>query len=357
LVALSLAMLLSAQVSVLDAGEREFFALISDAPSEVTHHVTGAFHRHTDLAPILIAAEAIEGCSGSPVCLVLRVRAELSKRNASFLAVMSTSAGRTSAVLIDLDEALRCADGGGDDEAIAQCATDRALLATRLPEQIGEASAWVEALVGETFRPALEKAGHWEPYGSIDMTIDRSDALVSLDGKPLGRATGNARIESVRPGARKVELEHPEAQPFEAALEVRRGQVASIDVVLESNAGTHLARTLTLWSGVGIGAIGIGLSIWAAVASASARDHYCVGDECSGSDFSTIGDLTRTGDRLGRPEGGVLALPLGYSIAGAGAAFSLGALFIGEDEELPWIAWLVGVGVGGLAYGISAAVD
>jgi hypothetical protein len=47
--------------------------------------------------------------------------------------------------------------------------------------------------------------------------------------------------------------------------------------------------------------------------------------------------------------------PLGYSLAGTGAAWSAGALFT-EAGELPWIPWVVGLAAGAAAYGISAAV-
>ena len=100
--------------------------------------------------------------------------------------------------------------------------------------------------------------------------------------------------------------------------------------------------------------------IWAAVASASdsAVQSYCLEDDCPGSRFRTIAQLTgREGDHSGPPRGGVLALPLGYSITGAGAAFSLGALFFGDDGDLPWIAWIAGAAVGGLAYGFTALLD
>ena len=80
--------------------------------------------------------------------------------------------------------------------------------------------------------------------------------------------------------------------------------------------------------------------------------------ECSGKDFRTFAQLTgKEGDHTGPPRGGVLALPLSYSIALTGGLFSLGSLFFGGEEELPWIAWVAGIAAGGLAYGLSAALD
>jgi hypothetical protein len=353
LVALSLALIVAAQASVLDAGERESFALISDAPSQVIRHVSELFRRHTDLAPLEIPAESIEGCGGSPVCIALRARPQLGKRNASYLAVISNAAGRISAVLIDLDEALRCAD--------VDCAADRAVLATSLPQVVPDEAAarkYLDELVQASFRPVLEKSGHWEPYGSIEVTADREDAVISLDGKPLGSIRGTSRVEGVRPGARKLAFEHPEALPQEVRVEVKRGETTSIAVELASNAGAHPVRTVTLWTGAGIAAVGLGIAIWAAAASSSV-DVYCQAEgDCSGTDFRTFAQLTGDeGDHPGPPKSGVLALPLGYSLFGAGAGFSLGALFIGEEQELPWIAWIVGTAVGGLAYGLSALID
>jgi hypothetical protein len=52
---------------------------------------------------------------------------------------------------------------------------------------------------------------------------------------------------------------------------------------------------------------------------------------------------------------GVLAAPLGYSLLGTGAAFTVGSLF--EENAVPWISLIAGVVIGGTAYGLSAALD
>jgi hypothetical protein len=54
-------------------------------------------------------------------------------------------------------------------------------------------------------------------------------------------------------------------------------------------------------------------------------------------------------------KGALLGLPLGYSLAGAGVAWALGA-WLG-DEEIPWLEALIGLGIGVVAYGTSALMD
>ncbi len=344
----------AAAPTVLDAGERESLALICDAPSDVLSRIGALLHQHTDLAPIELSTETIEGCGGAPICIALRARDELHERSASFLAFVAAGSGKISGVLIDLTEAIRCADAGGDDETLADCAAQHALVATSL----GHPDA--DSLVREVFRPALERSGHWEPYGSIAVEIAPRDAVISLDGKPLGRIDDTARVEGVRPGQRKLVFEHPQSPAQEVGVEVKRGELAAVSVAFPVEPPLHPARTITIWSGAAVGAIGVGLLIWAAVASAndSSVAAYCFGGDDCPTRFRTFSQLTDDeGDHSGLPHGGVLAIPLGYSIAGAGATFSLGALLIGDDDELPWIAWIAGAVVGGLAYGISAALN
>ena len=63
-------------------------------------------------------------------------------------------------------------------------------------------------------------------------------------------------------------------------------------------------------------------------------------------------------DKLSRDvnPGGVLIAPLGYSLVGTGAAFSVGSLLTG-DNEIPWIPVVVGLGIGALSYGLSTALN
>ena len=70
------------------------------------------------------------------------------------------------------------------------------------------------------------------------------------------------------------------------------------------------------------------------------------------TDFASTGDGASPED-VNPP--GVLTAPLGYSLLGAGAAFSIGSLL--EESSVPWISLIAGLVIGGTAYGLSAALD
>jgi hypothetical protein len=54
---------------------------------------------------------------------------------------------------------------------------------------------------------------------------------------------------------------------------------------------------------------------------------------------------------------GLLAAPLGYSLAIAGGALWAGETVMAEDSGLTWLPWVGGVALGTLAYGVSAALN
>jgi len=104
-----------------------------------------------------------------------------------------------------------------------------------------------------------------------------------------------------------------------------------------------------MWSGAGLAAAGTAVLTYSLLHSEDPQLLPCPGGECAG--------VGRTFSTFGGGESGILIAPLGYSLIGAGAAFSLGTLLYGEEWEMPWIQIAAGVLVGGASYAISAALN
>jgi hypothetical protein len=355
----------------LDAGERATLPLILDTPtsgdaslptSEALDRLTALIAAHTDFAPREIPSRSIDGCKGSIACIALRMRSEVDRRTPLGVVVSiltsEGSADRVTALLIDLDEAARCAE---QPEAAASeaCALERGLLAKDLMREVAdeaEARAHLERIVLDVLRPPLERLGRWEPFGTVDLEIDRDGATISIDGKTIGVAPSRVQIIALRPGDRKLTIAHPGANPASITVAVGRGGTASARVVLESNLPAHAARHATLWSGAALAAIGGVLALAAIIFDAPTQ--YCVTGDCRDTRFTSLGTLFDPPDSpMDDVHHDVLAVPLGYSLAATGACFILGALFEGERHEVPWISIIAGVAAGGLAYGLSAALD
>jgi hypothetical protein len=112
------------------------------------------------------------------------------------------------------------------------------------------------------------------------------------------------------------------------------------------------------WSGVGAAVAGASI-----VAIAIAKHNGDVETTCfavpgngckSGSQFETVHYDPSSTDV--NPSG-ILLAPLGYSIFGAGATWSLGTLLLGEGDDVPWIPLAAGIAVGVVAYGLSAILN
>ena len=176
---------------------------------------------------------------------------------------------------------------------------------------------------------------------------------------------GATRIAGVRPGRRTVGVEHPGFLPAVVELDVARVEVsrARIEPSRREGAGIRL-RPALFWSGVGAAAVGAGIVAAAAVASDGAGVVCLTNDPersaCGGgSTFYRLGEEGSAVPRFapGARSGGVPLAPLGYSISAAGAGLALGALFLGDAEDPPWLALALGLSLGALSFTLSLALD
>lgn len=375
--------------------ERVPFGLIFSVPtgrlatitrSELIRIVSDILRRDTSFNLVSFDPNAMSACRGRLGCMSLRVRGEFEgerrqRDEASHLRYLLVLSGaelddgtdRLSAVLVDTDRALEVLDrtdrSQPDAEARAEAQINRgsvvAAPARRRITSASDARAFLADLFTEGFRPAFEKSGTWRPYGALHVQTDISGIAIKMDGRPIGttQAGGVTRIQRVRAGRRTLALTHPEYLPFETTIVVVARQTAEIaaSLVRRDDSGNDVPRTATLWAGVAGAAAGIGLLAYALATPNGSSSLLCLENDPScegGREFISFGyDASKadTDPNAVNPSG-LLVAPLGYSLAGAGLTWSLGALLSSRDRT-PWIAILAGLGVGLLSYGLSAAIS
>jgi hypothetical protein len=388
---------------VLDVGERTPVSLILLTPtgtpgrtpsSDLIRTFDDALRRHTGLAMRAADDGLSQGCRGRLLCVVLRLRSDyerdslrdgdslrpydahlrtLSERGVVYakLLLMVTNITREGepdrlrAQLIDTDRALSLYHHASRTEADWESEVEAAINdeAPSSPAvsvaDATEAARFVEELLTNHLRGALEHAGQWTPYGQIDLTATAPGLTIVLDDAPAGVTTRAAvQLSGVMPGTRRLRLEGAELEPFEATVEVRRGQIARVEPVLRVRPTPDATGTRLLVGLVGAAvatAGGVVLGLAAATPDTSLVT-YCVADAVAGCAPSNA-FVTSGYDASLRPlpnGGGVPLVPLGLGLVVGGATWGLGAWLLTDEDETPWIPLLVGAAAGSAALIISS---
>ncbi len=276
---------------------------------------------------------------------------------------------RVSAVLVNTDLALEAwHEASRRDPEWVEVAEGKvaaaAVLVGPIRGEIGaaaETESYLRKLVEAHLRPVWEDAGYWRPYGQVRLLDPPVGTDIVLDGETVGVAAGETLLERVAPGIRFLELRHPNYLPVTHTIEVTRGETFEVSGKLTAQpaAGAENVRRTLLWGGLAVAVAGGALAGWAASRQDSDLVSGCFatpnGSCQAGNYFLSFGyDRDATDPAQVNPNG-VLIAPLGYSLAATGAVWSLGALF-SEEGKIPWIPLIAGLAVGGLSYGLSAAL-
>lgn len=371
-----------AEERVLRLGERSPIAVVVAAPtgdearvrsSELIRVVDELLRARTDLALQLVEASALADCQGRLVCLLEKVGdgTAADRELPSYLLVLSnvTRAGeadRLSAQLVDVARAqttlAHAARGGAVDawRDQAEATLNEEALSTERAAVADVAAAqrvlteWLE----RRFAPTLQAADHWDPYGEVVVVSEHAGLELRVDGQAVGTTeAGRTRVAEVRAGARVLALVGPMIERYEATVTVVGGEVVVLEPELASAHSTSLARDAVMISGMVLATAGVVAGVLAlATADGDVVSHCFQGAPgcADGTAFVGSGSSTAPAAQLEPVEtGGVALLPLGYSLLGAGAVWTVGAWL--SDDEVPWLPVLVGLGVGTLAYAVSAA--
>ncbi len=364
-------------------GEREPIAVVVATPtgenaqvrsSEVIRVVSDLLRARTDLTLELVESAALIECKGRLLCLIEKIGGGRAGRKEApgYLLVFSnvTREGepdRLSAQLVDVERASdQIVSGLRDREEwrpeVEASINDGAVSTERANvRDVVDAERVITEWFERRFAGAFESTGHWEPYGEVVIVVDREGLEISVDGQPAGAtAAGRTRIREVRAGTRQLALSGLAVERYTTTIEVKAGQAIELEPEISSAGSAGLLRRTVLVSGAVMAAAGLVATIAAIAQHDGGVVTHCFDGTpacASGSGFETSGFDSDAASTLSPANGGgVLMLPLGYSLIGAGASWSIGAM-LADEEEVPWIPMAIGTGVGILAYVISAAAS
>jgi hypothetical protein len=333
--------------------------------SQMRRVIAESVGKHTDCL-LLDVEDLVEGCSGLMGCTARRLREEARVKHTpppDLLMKVDNAGGGTvdslTASLVDLDQAAALVAAAGLSPAKVAEVSDatlaldgqilkRATFRERTTDVRTEAEAldFLEQLVAVRFRPKLEEKGHWEPFGEVVISSDRAGDTVELDGEPVAVSQdGELRIGKVRVGSHALRVERPGFEVFESDLKVASGDRVELRPILERD---HAAlRTATFWSGVGLALLGQGVFAYAVMDAARRESRPCLFYEGSANGCPAQPSFVRL------PGSSLLGAPLGYSLVLTGAWW-----VVSEVLGSPlWLEQLGGPLLGGLAYGLSAALS
>jgi hypothetical protein len=365
----------------LTLGERVPIALLVSTPtgenarvrsSEVIRVVSDVLRAHTDFSVQLVEPNVLVECKGRLLCLVEKVGGGRHPRPDApdYLLVFSsvTRAGepdRLSAQLVDVDRSsdLAARAVGPEDEWAAELEitlNESALVTERTAVSgVEDAERVIDGWIRERFATSFEGTGHWEPYGEVVIEASTGGLELAIDGQPVGATVaGTTRVREVRAGIRQVTLSAPRLEPYRGQIEVVQGRATTHQPDLVWVGPGRVFRTATIISGAVLATAGIVATVAALASHDGDVSTYCFTGSpgcSSGSSFESSGFSPSDADSLRSANtSGPLLLPLGYSLIGAGATWTIGALYSAE-EDVPWLPLAIGAGVGVLAYSLSAA--
>ena len=359
---------------VLDAGERVPAAWVLLAPEPLAARTEAslleasalALQRTTALAVIPgevagVAAERLPACE--PRLRFTCWSAALEASPAGYLIVLSIlgdhGPARIAGFVLPRAAAL---------EAIHELAREAALFELALalpPTELGDDPRGAIAALLAHAVPFVRARGD----GPLaELTVDAPEGLeVTLDGVRLGTTSaGGATVSGVRPGLRTVALFEAERPLFAAEVELSPGSAVRVAAGLPALAATgapHPLREGARWGGALLGAAGAALLVLA-VTSASpdlragcvtrAGEPEAVCPRLGAPSFGFDAAAAPTADPAALNPSGVTPLALGLGLLAGGAPVGLGALFAGEDEDVPWLGLAAGLLAGAGAFGLAS---
>ena len=352
---------------------------------------------HTDLRLLFVEPNEAADCAGRLSCLVRKVRPDWDRRTyilandtmapyvehlrylqqkgivySPYVLIMSNLTGeatdRLTATFLDTDAALSVYHGMGTEQLneneVEVRLLEQAVIAGPVSGELSsgqDAERFVNRLFAGRIQNHLTQAGHWKPYGSITVESSVGGAGVHLDGTLIGTThAGRTRIRQVRAGRRALLIQHPGYHPHAVQVDVRQGADTGVKVELDRTASRAArgSRQGLMWGGAVVAATGLAFTIFALASAGGDVQTYCpttAGRDCGGRRFVAFGSNPDAAPTFANDvnSGDFLIAPLGLGLTATG----LGTLLLEDEGEFPWIPLLGGVALGGLTYGLSAALN
>lgn len=200
--------------------------------------------------------------------------------------------------------------------------------ATRLGEPIvvretdGDADRIIAAAIRRDVAPVLQARGYRD-FEALRIDNLPAEGWIDIDGRRQRLTVEAPAVRGLQPKVRRVVIEPDGFEPvsMELAVEMDRTIRLNPDWQRQSTPA-HVARGIT-WVGGGVLAAS---SVVAVLVAGTQHRTLCI---------SADGSV---------PCGPTLAYEASWllGMAGAGAAMSVGAYWVGDDYDWPWVSWLMG---------------
>lgn len=343
----------AAAVQALSAGERTpvVAAILTPTGGGARFSVTEVREvladvlEHSSVWRLMGLDPSLERCGGRSSCFVDLLRSNMQEGDQpQLLFVVSLRRdGYIVPLVYDWPKALaivaegRVGSDGPDGDAVLDAKLDEGAVVARLRPTDANTLALLRDALGR-MAASLPVAAP-TVVGSIELEVDVGGVAVELDGRAIGviERAGLTRVTDVRPGQREVVLRSGQ-RVAKAVADVPAGGAARLGVQLDVR-GEPFPHAV-VWPSVGLLALGSTM-LAVGVERADGLGIVC-GESCS-----------RPFARLFPGEGagaGPLAVPLGWSLAAAGASYGVTAILLGDDADW-WVAPAVALAVGLVAYG------
>ncbi len=237
-----------------------------------------------------------------------------------------------------------------EDRSALQDELFESAVLTRPPVNRAVANATdVQVFMNDLFRISfseLLQQRSLREFGGVDISVP-AGARLFLDDTTVGSTESLlTRVRDIPAGRRRLRIEHPDYLAFEQTVEVVAERTVFIEPTLipGPNQGAVAARDALFWTGIATTAAGIAVT---ALAVVSGEESNCFPEGSPGCPPDPA--FTELGPFLGAP--------LGYSLMGAGATWSLAAWLNDDDQAWPWWEFALGLVVAGTSYGLSVALN
>jgi hypothetical protein len=200
----------------------------------------------------------------------------------------------------------------------------------------------------------------YPPFAALGIRGTTPGTSIELDGQVVGVAKlGEVSIEGLEPGSHHLRLLEGSRAIGEGEVELSSNARVVFDNITPSRVDLGERSGGPFWGlGAASGAAG---AILIAIALAShggvVEVAPCLPSRCNVPSQFLSSDQLGPHSGLAGASGGVLVAPLGYSLLLSGATLALAPL-VDRSAALPdWLWFAIAAGAGGLAYGLSAALN